>query len=157
METPRNFDYPEPAQGRMIKQQLARMALDAISFYRTLRDNDRLPAWVLLKVNTAEDRLRLATDYIRYKANPSLEAFGEAPVVVSQKIDGERYLCASEDVERRVAQPIRAATALVVGPLIIYAATKVDNKALRNAVLLSGAAMSLWSAWLWRKADKALQ
>lgn len=72
----RNYDYPMPQQGRMVKQQLARMVMDASSLYHTLDDDDRLPAWTLLKINTAEDRLHVASDYLRYKARPGLDAYG---------------------------------------------------------------------------------
>jgi hypothetical protein len=72
----RNFDYPAPQQGRMVKQQLARMVMDATALYQTLGDDDRLPAWTLLKINTAEDRLHVASDYLRYKARPALNAYG---------------------------------------------------------------------------------
>lgn len=74
----RNFDYPMPQQGRMVKQQLARMIMDATALYQTLGDDDRLPAWTLLKINTAEDRLHVAADYLRYKASPGIRAYGDA-------------------------------------------------------------------------------
>lgn len=74
----RNFDYPAPQQGRMVKQQLARMVMDATALYQALDDDDRLPAWTLLKINTAEDRLHAASDYLRYKARPGLDAYGDA-------------------------------------------------------------------------------
>jgi len=72
----RNLDYPMPRQGRMVKQQLARMMMDARALYDTLGDDDRLPAWTLLKINTAEDRLHVAADYLRYKARPGPNAYG---------------------------------------------------------------------------------
>jgi hypothetical protein len=72
----RNFDYPMPQQGRMVKQQLARMMMDARALYDTLQDDDRVPAWTLLKINTAEDRLHVAADYLRYKARPGPNAYG---------------------------------------------------------------------------------
>ena len=74
----RNFDYPMPRQGRMAKQQLARMVMDATALHQTLGDDDLLPAWTLLKINTAEDRLHMASDYLRYKARPGLNAYGDA-------------------------------------------------------------------------------
>ena len=74
----RNFDYPMPRQGRMVKQQLARMVMDATALHQTLGDDDLLPAWTLLKINTAEDRLHMASDYLRYKARPGLNAYGDA-------------------------------------------------------------------------------
>ena len=71
----RNFDYPEPGQGKMVRQQLARICMDARTLYATIEDTDRLPAWVMKKVATAEDRLHMAADYIRYKANPSIHSY----------------------------------------------------------------------------------
>ncbi len=71
----RNLDYPIPLEGRMVKQQLARIAMDAAKLHNALQDDDDLPAWVLLKVNTAEDRLHMAADYMRYKVKPGLEAY----------------------------------------------------------------------------------
>jgi len=71
----RNYDYVQPMQGRMARQQLARICMDARALYNTIDDNDRLPAWVMKKVATAEDRLHMAADYIRYKANPTLQAY----------------------------------------------------------------------------------
>lgn len=72
---PRNFDYPMPQEGRMARQQLARIATDAASLHNSLQDDDDLPAWVLLKINTAEDRLHMASDYMRYKVAPGLNAY----------------------------------------------------------------------------------
>jgi hypothetical protein len=77
----RNFDYPVPYEGRMVRQQLARMVHDAAALHNALRDTDDLPAWVLLKVNTAEDRLHAAADYMRYKVSPGLNAFDAATPV----------------------------------------------------------------------------
>lgn len=164
----RNFDYPEPSQGRMARQQLARIVMDARALHRTLRDNDRLPAWTLLKLSTAEDRLHMASDYLRYKARPGINAYGY-PGVVGQRlpdagnvsktrIDGTPYLCVSYAVEKRTVQPLRAAAALVGGPLVMYAATKLPASAqgLRAATFLTGAAVSIWSAWVWNKANAAM-
>ena len=72
---PRNFDYPMPQEGRMAKQQLARIAMDAAKLHNALQDDDDLPAWVLLKINTSEDRLHMASDYMRYKVAPGLNAY----------------------------------------------------------------------------------
>jgi hypothetical protein len=74
-----DFDYPEPMQGRYAKALLARICMDARKLHDTLRDDDRLPAWVLGKVATANDRLHMASDYIRYKAAPGTKAYDGAP------------------------------------------------------------------------------
>lgn len=77
--------------------------------------------------------------------------------VTKRTIDGQQYLCAPVDLERRIAQPLRAAAALVGGPSVIYASTQVKNKAARSVVLVTGVAMTAWSAWLWFKADQELR
>lgn len=74
-----NFDYPQPMQGRYAKALLARICMDARKLHDTLGDDDRLPAWVLGKVATANDRLHMASDYIRYKAQPGTRAYDGAP------------------------------------------------------------------------------
>jgi hypothetical protein len=71
----RNFDYPFAFDGRMARQQLARITMDASQLHNALRDDDALPGWVQLKISTAEDRLHMASDYMRYKIHPGLNAF----------------------------------------------------------------------------------
>jgi len=78
----RNFDYPMPQEGRMARQQLARISMDAAKLHNALRDDDDLPAWVLLKINTAEDRLHMASDYMRYKVAPGLDAYQGAEMLM---------------------------------------------------------------------------
>lgn len=77
----RNFDYPFAFDGRMARQQLARIAMDASQLHNALRDDDALPGWVQLKISTAEDRLHMASDYMRYKIAPGLNAFDGTSVV----------------------------------------------------------------------------
>jgi hypothetical protein len=74
-----DFDYPQPMQGRYAKALLARICMDARKLHETLSDDDRLPAWVIGKVATANDRLHMASDYIRYKAKPGTRAYDGAP------------------------------------------------------------------------------
>ena len=165
----RNFDYPEPAQGRMVRQQLTRIVMDATALHKALRDTDRLPAWTLNLTGTAQDRLHMASDYLRYKVQPGIRAYGygypgvtgrtlpDAGTVSKTRIDGKPYLCVAYDVERRTVQPLRAAAALVGGPLVMYASTKLPaGSTLRAATFLTGAAVTFWSAWVWRKADAAM-
>jgi hypothetical protein len=71
----RNLDYPMPLEGRMVRQQLARIVNDATALHNALQDDDDLPAWVQLKISTAEDRLHAASDYLRYKIAPGLDAY----------------------------------------------------------------------------------
>jgi hypothetical protein len=87
----RNYDYPVPYEGRMVRQQLARMVHDAAALHNALRDTDDLPAWVLLKVNTAEDRLHAAADYMRYKVSPGLNAFDAAITPVQYAVPSTEY------------------------------------------------------------------
>lgn len=91
----RNFDYPMPQEGRMARQQLARISMDAAKLHNALRDDDDLPAWVLLKINTAEDRLHMAADYMRYKVAPGLNAYQGAEMLSRPK----RAYGADEDEE----------------------------------------------------------
>ena len=65
----------------MARQQLARISMDAAKLHNALRDDDDLPAWVLLKINTAEDRLHMAADYMRYKVAPGLDAYQGAEML----------------------------------------------------------------------------
>ncbi len=161
-----NYDYPRPMQGRLAKQQLASAAFHASRMYDVLDDDDRLPAWVLMKVNTAEDRLRAAADYMRYKANPTKEAY-EAPVVqrglasnygnpLRTLSDGDvRYLCVSYETEQMVAQPVRLA-AVAAGAVVTYAGMRLAPSPLRTVTQLIGVGMSAWSLWVWNKARKSM-
>jgi hypothetical protein len=65
------------------------------------------------------------------------------------------YLCVAYDVEQASIQPMRAAAALVGGPLVMYAASQLseDREALRVGTFLMGAAVTAWSAWVWNKAN----
>ena len=65
------------------------------------------------------------------------------------------YLCVAYDVEQSSIQPMRAAAALVGGPLVMYAASQLpeERQALRAATFLMGAAVTAWSAWVWNKAN----
>ena len=71
----RDFDYPVNLGGSWVRQQLARVRMDALALHEALRDNDSIPAWVMSKITTAEDRLHSAADYMRYRVKPALDAF----------------------------------------------------------------------------------
>ena len=167
----RNYDYPHPMQGRLAKQQLASAAFNATRTYEVLGDDDRLPAWVLMKINTAEDRLRAAADYMRYKANPSLDAYNGAPFpattigygatfgypgVRNTVIDAGPYLCVSHETENKYIQPLRLLAGLVGGPTVMYAASQLPPSMLRTATRWIGVGMSAWSLWVWSKANRAM-
>jgi hypothetical protein len=165
----KNYDYPRPMQGRLAKQQLASAAFHASRMYDVLDDDDRIPAWVMMKVNTAEDRLRAAADYMRYKANPTKEAYdyGAPPVkrgmrggygyptIQSQVINNEPYLCVSYAAEKERIQPLRLVAA-ASGPVVVYAASQLKPSALRTVTQGIGLAMSAWSLWVWNKARKSM-
>lgn len=170
-----NYDYPRPMQGRLAKQQLASAAFHASRMYDVLDDDDKLPAWVLMKVNTAEDRLRAAADYLRYKAKPGLDAYDAAvvkrgmhagygalgygyPTIRSKIIEDEPYLCVSYRAEQQYIQPARLLAAAVGGPLVVYAAQQLpkERKSLRLVTSVVGATISAWSAWVWYKANNAM-
>jgi hypothetical protein len=165
----KNYDYPRPMQGRLAKQQLASASFHASRMYDVLDDDDRIPAWVMMKVNTAEDRLRAAADYMRYKANPSLSAYDAATVKRGMSVDygatdepirtltegDTRYLCVTYATEQSVAQPMRLAAA-AAGPVVVYAASKLPPSPLRTVTQGIGLAMSAWSLWVWNKARKSM-
>lgn len=166
-----DYDYPRPMQGRLAKQQLASAAFHASRMYDVLDDDDKLPAWVLMKVNTAEDRLRAAADYMRYKAKPSLDAYDATPIakgmrsygavgygyptVRTQVIENEPYLCVSHQAELQYVQPARLLAA-AAGPVVVYAASQLAPSALRTVTQVIGVGMSAWSLWVWSKARKAM-
>lgn len=123
MQPGRNFDYPVPYEGRMVRQQLARMVHDAAALHNALRDTDDLPAWVLLKVNTAEDRLHAAADYMRYKVSPGLNAFDAASVTPVQYALPAREYAGPELTEEQKAFNLFALIALG-GAFIAYVEAK---------------------------------
>lgn len=167
----KNYDYPAPKQGGMAKQQLSNMVFQATRMYDVLDEDDRLPAWVLLKLNTAEDRLRAASEYIRYKANPTLPeytgvtrtvaSYGQGvgygyPTIQSQVIENQPYLCVSYKAEKEMIQPLRLAAALVGGPLLLSVLAKAPASPARTAAQAVAVAMSVWSGWVWNKARKEM-
>lgn len=83
-----NYDYPQPMHAALIKQKLARLAMDAQKFYAVLDDEDQLPAWVQMQVNIAEDRLHTASDYIRHKARPGVDAYEDEPTGMRRTYKG---------------------------------------------------------------------
>jgi hypothetical protein len=105
----RNLDYPMPLEGRMARQQLARIAMDASRLHNALQDDDDLPAWVLLKINTAEDRLHAAADYLRYKIAPGLDAYNG--VATGQRVYGD----ALSDERKKLNTTLLVAGVLAAG------------------------------------------
>ncbi len=85
----------------------------------------------------------------------------DAGAVSRTRIDGAPYLCVSYDVERRRVQPLRLAAALVAAPLIFHAgrtlARSAQHRALGQATQAAALAVGYWSAWVWWKADTAMQ
>ena len=74
---PRNFDYPMPMHGHMMRQRLWETGLDARMLYETLRDTDAVPAWTTDKVAVAAHNIGQVSRYLRFKAsNP--QNFGAA-------------------------------------------------------------------------------
>jgi hypothetical protein len=94
-----NYDYPQPMQGRYAKSLLARVCMDARKLHDTLGDDDRIPAWVIGKVATANDRLHMASDYLRYKAKPGIAAFDYSGVP-----DGSMIRQTLKTIEREAAE-----------------------------------------------------
>lgn len=73
----RNFDYPVPMHGRMMRQRLWETGLDARMLYETLRDTDAVPAWTTDKVAVAAHNIGQVSRYLRFKAS-SPQSFGAA-------------------------------------------------------------------------------
>lgn len=138
---PRNFDYPMPQEGRMARQQLARIAMDASKLHNSLQDDDDLPAWVLLKINTAEDRLHMASDYMRYKVAPGLNAY--------QGIVEPVYYGAAESApsdEEKKESLMRLGTHAGVGTALGAAWASYSGKDVKKAAMygaLAGAAVAV--------------
>ena len=63
----RNFDYPIPYEGAMMKSQLWAAEQDARALRQLLEDTDDLPGWTLTQVATAADRLNTTSKYLRHK------------------------------------------------------------------------------------------
>lgn len=66
-KNPRNFDYPQPLEGRMAKSYLWSIERDARELREQLEDDDDLPGWVIGKLATAEDRVQTAARYLGHK------------------------------------------------------------------------------------------
>lgn len=137
---PRNFDYPMPQEGRMARQQLARIAMDASKLHNTLQDDDDLPAWVLLKINTAEDRLHMASDYMRYKVAPGLNAYQGFGNVVSYGADEDTSADGKKDSLVRIGVSAGVGTA-VGAAWAAYSKKDVKKAAMYGA--LAGAAVGV--------------
>ena len=75
-----------------------------------------------------------------------------------KSVETRKYLCVSHDVETTVVQPLRLAAGLVGGPLVAYAASQLpeERPVLRAATAATGAAISIWSLWIYAKAHGAI-
>ena len=76
----RNYDYPEPYQGRMVRDQLNTIVESASGLVREIQDTDRMPAWVQYKIATGSDRVVSAADYMRHRIaeSPKGVSYGDA-------------------------------------------------------------------------------
>ena len=119
----RNFDYPFAFDGRMARQQLARIAMDASQLHNALRDDDALPGWVQLKISTAEDRLHMASDYMRYKIAPGLNAFDGTSVLPVEYSASKKGYAGPELTEEQKTFNLLAVIALG-GAFIAYVEAK---------------------------------
>ena len=169
---PSNYDYPRPMQGRLAKQQLASASFHASRMYEVLDDDDRLPAWVLMKVNTAEDRLRAAADYMRYKANPTLNAYAPYPATTANygqtyeppptvrkaSFESTPYICVTQEAEEKMMQPLRLLGVLAIGPMMMYSAGQIDpdRPLLRASMGFAGVGVALVNMLTYLKAKRAI-
>jgi len=76
---PYNLDYPKPREGAMIRRQLQQMVDDATALQTVLHPDDNVPAWTQTKIATAQDRLHVASRYLRSR----ISDYGAAPVGAS--------------------------------------------------------------------------
>ncbi len=63
----RNFDYPQPLEGRLAKSYLWAIEKDARELRVALLDDDQLPGWVTAKIVTAQDRISGVSRYMDHK------------------------------------------------------------------------------------------
>jgi hypothetical protein len=63
----RDFDYPQPLEGRMAKSYLWAIEKDSRELRSALRDDDHLPGWVTAKIVTAQDRIQVVNRYMGHK------------------------------------------------------------------------------------------
>jgi hypothetical protein len=82
----RNYDYPEPYQGRMVRDQLNTIVESASGLVREIQDTDRMPAWVQYKIATGSDRVVSAADYMRHRIaeSPNGVSYGDAAADVAR-------------------------------------------------------------------------
>lgn len=83
----------------------------------------------------------------------------QGAVAQVSRVEERPYLCVSHDVEKTVVQPLRLVAGLVAGPLIVYAASQLpkERPVLRAATGAAGAGVSVWSLWIWAKANAAMK
>ena len=69
------------------------------------------------------------------------------------------YLCVAYDTEQQWVQPLRVAAALAGGPVVMYAASLLPEgrDTLKTLTFLIGAGVSVWSAYIWKKADSEMR
>ena len=77
---PYNIDYPKPREGAMIRRQLQQMVDDATALQTVLHPDDNVPAWTQTKIATAQDRLHVASRYLRSRIS---DYGASAPIGVS--------------------------------------------------------------------------
>ena len=65
MREPYDLDYSRPREGAMLRRQLQTMVEDASSLRSALHPDDNVPAWTQSKIATAQDRLHVASRYLR--------------------------------------------------------------------------------------------
>lgn len=83
----RNFDYgPYAKRGQMAKDALREMQRDASQLESALQEDDVLPGWVDLYINTSGDRLHVASQYMQNRIrhfDPSAQSYGDAGLEAS--------------------------------------------------------------------------
>jgi hypothetical protein len=76
-----------------------------------------------------------------------------------QTPSGEPYVCASQSLEERRAQPARLFAGAVAAPVVLYAASQLPERhtTLKLATSAIAVGMGWWSLSIWRKVRRELQ
>jgi hypothetical protein len=79
--------------------------------------------------------------------------------LLSTTLEGTPYLCLTHEFEQAWVQPLRLASGLVAGPLVVYASARLPEQEKNLALALRGVgiAMSAWSLWAWSQAQAKLE
>ena len=95
----------------------------------------------------------------RYPGVRTERLLASTAVSATLRTEERPYLCVAHEVEQTLVQPLRLAAGLVAGPLVVYAASQLpkERPVLRAATGAAGLGVSVWSLWIWAKANAAMK